>query len=136
MTRKKMKVGASIGALSLSMSVPPNHRTMAIIMVPRHSLTGWARAWRVATRVFLTFIASVTRSKRPPMRRSARKALMTLRPPSVSSTWLMVSLQRACASRDCSLSLRPIFPIIQSISGAKSTVKRVICQETNTSTAK
>jgi len=44
MTRKKMKVGASMGALSLRMRVPPNHSTMAIMMVPRHSLTGWARA--------------------------------------------------------------------------------------------
>ena len=135
-TRKKMKVGASMGALSLRMRVPPNHSTMAIMMVPRHSLTGCARAWRVATRVFLTFMASVTRSKRRPILRSARKALMMRRPPSVSSTWLMVSLHRACASRDCSLSLRPILPMIHSITGANSAVKRVICHEMNSSTAK
>ena len=37
----------------------------------------------------------------------AQKALMMRSPPSVSSTWLMVSLHSACAFIDLALSLRP-----------------------------
>ena len=88
-----MNEGASITAWSPSMSVPPNQRTMAIITEPSSSLTGWALAWRTATRVFLLRIASVTSPNLADIFFSARKALMILRPPSVSSTWLMVSLQ-------------------------------------------
>ena len=38
---------------------------------------------------------------------SAQKALMMRRPPSVSSTWLMVSLQSCCASMLLAFSFLP-----------------------------
>ncbi len=37
-----MNIGASMPALPLNISVPPNHRTIAIVAVPRNSLMGWA----------------------------------------------------------------------------------------------
>ena len=56
------------------------------------------------------------------------KALMTLRPPKVSSTCDIVSLQSSCASRDWRLSFLPMAPITQPSSGTTSRVKRVSFQ--------
>ena len=88
-----MNEGASITAWSPRMRVPPNQSTMAIITEPSSSLTGWALDWRIATRVFLLRIASVMAPNLEDIFFSARKALIILSPPRVSSTWLMVSLQ-------------------------------------------
>ena len=57
-------------------------------------------------------------------------------PPSVSSTWLIVSLHSACALIDFCLSLRPTKPITQPISGTKMRVNSVSCQLTKSSVEK
>ena len=41
-----MNVGASMILLPERMSVPPNHSTMAMVIVPRNSLIGCASDWR------------------------------------------------------------------------------------------
>ena len=51
-------------------------------------------------------------------------------PPSVSSTWLIVSLHSACAFIDFCLSLRPTMPITHPISGTNTMVNSVSCQLT------
>lgn len=53
---------------------------------------------------------------------------MMRRPPSVSSTWLIVSLHRACALMDFAFSLRPTTPMNQPKTGTKTMVKSVSCQ--------
>ena len=127
-----MKVGASMKLWSVRMSVPPNTSTTQMSTVPRNSLTGWARAWRVFTREALRRMAPVTLAKRSLIFFSAVKAFTTRRPPRVSSTWLMVSLQRACTWAERFLRLRPITPISQVISGANASTKSVSFQEMNT----
>ena len=97
-----------------------------IMTVPRNSLTGWAVAWRMLTRATFRRIRSVTSWKRRRMVPSALNALITRRPPRVSSTWLMVSLHRACASSEERLSCLPITPIIHTKAGAKMMVKIII----------
>ena len=96
------------------------------ITVPRNSLTGWAVACRVLTRASLRRMRSVISWKRRRMVFSALKAFTTRRPPRVSSTWLMVSLQRLWASREERLSCLPITPMIQMKAGAKTMVKIII----------
>ena len=44
-----MNDDALIDDAPLSISVPPNHSTMAMAVVPRNSLIGWASACRRAT---------------------------------------------------------------------------------------
>ena len=80
--------------------------------------------------------SELMRSKRRFIFSSAQKALIMRRPPSVSSTWLMVSLHRLCAFIDFCLSLRPTMPITQPISGTKMRVNRVSCQLMSTSVVK
>ena len=57
-------------------------------------------------------------------------------PPSVSSTWLMVSLHRACALIDLRFSFLPTNPMNHPMTGTMSRVKRVSCQEMKRSMAK
>ena len=57
-------------------------------------------------------------------------------PPSVSSTWLMVSLQRACAFTESCFSRRPTMPMNQPMMGTMTSVKSVSCQEMKMSVAK
>ena len=97
-----------------------------IITVPRNSLTGWAEACRVFTRFTFRRIRSVTESKRADIFFSALNALTMRRPPRVSSTWDIVSLQRVCASRDCRLSCLPITPMIQMKAGTKVSITSII----------
>ena len=59
---------------------------------------------------------------------SAQNALMMRKPPSVSSTILIVSLQSACASILCAFSFLPTTPMNQPKGGTKRMVKRVSCQ--------
>ena len=124
-----MKVGASMTALSPSIRVPPNHSTIAISIEPSSSLTGCALDWRMATRLFFILICSVMPSKRELIFFSARKALIILSPPRVSSTWLMVSLQYCWASSDWALSRLPTALMMPTIMGANTSVKRVSCQD-------
>ena len=105
---------------------PPTQSTIINIMVPRNSHTGWAVACRTLTRASLRRIRSVMSWKRRRMVFSALKALITRRPPKVSSTWLIVSLQRLWASREERLSCLPMRPIIQMKAGAKTMVKIII----------
>ena len=113
----------------LRTSIPPTHNTMIIIIVPRNSLIGWANCWRVLTRMMLSLYWLFTLSKRLFILSSAQKALMIRRPPKVSSTWLMVSLQRLCASILRALSFRPIKPINQPNTGTKIIVNNVSCHD-------
>ena len=50
-------------------------------------------------------------------------------PPSVSSTWLMVSLQSACAFTESCFSLRPTQPMNQPMTGTMTSVNTVSCHE-------
>ena len=61
---------------------------------------------------------------------------MIRRPPSVSSTWLIVSLQSACALMLCAFSLRPTQPMNQPMMGTMMRVKRVSSQEMKIKAAK
>ena len=124
-----MKEGASITAWSPRMSVPPNQSTMAIITVPRNSLTGWALAWRTDTWLTLRRMLSVVLSNRADIFFSARKALTILRPPRVSSTWLIVSDQKPCASVESAFRRRPMALITKMTMGAKTMVNRVSCHD-------
>ena len=82
----------------------------------------------MVTRFSLRRMAPVTPSKRPDMPFSALKALMMRRPPRVSSTCDMVSLQRDWASSEPRLSCLPMAPMIQPMTGTKMMVNRVSCQ--------
>ena len=62
---------------------------------------------------------------------SAMKAFMTRRPPSVSSTCDIVSLQRFWASRERFFSCLPTAPIAQASRGTTRIVKRVSSQLVN-----
>ena len=54
---------------------------------------------------------------------------MMRKPPKVSSTWLIVSLQRACAVMLLCFNFLPTMPINDAKSGTKSRVKIVSCHE-------
>ena len=54
---------------------------------------------------------------------------MMRRPPSVSSTWLMVSLHSVCAVMLFCFSFLPTKPMNQPKTGTKTSVKSVSCQE-------
>ena len=124
-----MNVGPSMGALAeFRIRVPPYHSTTTISAVPMNSLTGCARAWRMLTRLAALRNCSLLDAKRFDILSSARKALMTLSPPSVSSNSDMVSLQNDCTTRELALSLRPIEPITQIITGPITRVNIVSCQ--------
>ncbi len=48
-----MKEAAFIDDVPCIISEPPNQSTMAIVAVPKSSLSGWARAWRRAMRLLI-----------------------------------------------------------------------------------
>ena len=112
----------------LSTRMPPNHSTITIMTVPRNSLMGWASCCRLFTLITLLRCRSLTSAKRSFIFSSAQKALMMRSPPSVSSTWLIVSLHSACASLEFCFSLRPTLPITQPMSGTMASVNSVSCQ--------
>src|SRR5574344_2287488 len=124
-----MNEGASMTEWLPRIRVPPNQRTIAIIMDPRSSLTGCALDWRIATLLSLERMDSVTFSNLEVIFFSARNALMMRSPPRVSSTWLIVSLQYFWASADWALSWRPIALMIQIMTGAKIITNRVSSQD-------
>ena len=130
-----MNVGP-LSPLPLSTNIPPNHITMTIISVPRNSLMGWAICWRVFTRRTCSRYSELMRSKRRFILSSAQKALIMRSPPSVSSTWLIVSLHRACAFIERCFSLRPTMPITQPIRGTNTSVNSVSCQLISSSVVK
>ena len=121
-------MGASMVDFPPRIRVPPNHSTIMISTVPRNSLIGWARDWRIVTRLLFFLIASLTLSNLSDIFLSAMKALMMRSPPRVSSTWAITSLQSCCTSSDFLLRFFPTTPITHIISGAKRMVKAVICQ--------
>ena len=123
-----MKVGASNHAFSLRMMTPPNPSTIAISTVPRNSLIGWANACLVETLPVFFFTASVTWSKRDCILSSATKALMTRKPPSVSSSCDIVSLHNACACNDLFFNVLPRALMSQINAGATTIVNNVSCQ--------
>ena len=123
-----MNVGASIGEESLRISVPPNQRTIMIMHVPRNSLTGWADACLVATLLAAVLNSSAVVANLSFILSSAMNALITLRPPRVSSSWDMVSLHFAWASSDFLLSFFPMALMPHAMSGTTARVKRVSCQ--------
>src|SRR5574344_584287 len=71
-----MNEGASMTEWLPRIRVPPNQRTIAIIMDPRSSLTGCALDWRIATLLSLERMDSVTFSNLEVIFFSARNALM------------------------------------------------------------
>ena len=75
-------------------------------------------------------------SKRASIFFSAMKALMMRRPPSVSSSWDMVSLHLLCASSDWRFSFLPTVPMIHPMTGTTSRVNTVSCQLTAISVVK
>ncbi len=109
-------------------SEPPNHNTSTISRVPRNSLIGCARAWRVATRFVALRNSLLHCVKRSIIFCSAMKALIMRRPPNVSSSWVIVSLHLPCASSDWRFSFFPTFPITHPIPGTTNRVNRVSCQ--------
>ena len=123
-----MNVEASIGAFSLRISVPPNQRTIMIMMDPRSSLTGCADACLMATLLdaFLYWLAVLANLSF--ILSSAMNALIILRPPRVSSSCAMVSLHFSWASRDCLFSFFPMALIPHAIRGTTVTVKSVSSQ--------
>ena len=86
-----MKVEASMEELFPRIREPPNQSTMTIKMVPRNSLMGCANAWRMDTRLVASRYSLLHLLNRSIIFFSAVKALMTRRPPSVSSSCAMVS---------------------------------------------
>ena len=130
-TRKRMNWEASMNLppnrlVPRIIMAPPTQSTIIIITVPSSSLTGWAVACRMLTRAILRRILSVMAWKRSRMVFSALKAFTMRSPPRVSSTWLMVSLQSACASREFRLSCLPISPITHTKAGANTMVNTII----------
>ena len=97
-------------------------------MVPRNSLIGWARTWRVDTLAVFLLTASVIPSNLSSIFFSAMNAFTTRRPPRVSSTWDIRSLQRFWASRERFLSCLPTAPMAQASTGTTMMVKRVSSQ--------
>ena len=110
------------------MSVPPNQSTIIIITVPRNSLRGWARDCLVATLLEAFLSSLLTLVNLPTILSSAMNALMMRSPPSVSSSWDIVSLHLPWASRDCLLSFFPTAPMPHAITGTTRSVNRVSCQ--------
>ena len=123
-----MNIGASIVDFPPRINAPPNHSTIIISTVPRNSLIGWARDWRMVTRLFFLLIASVTLSNLSDIFFSAMNALMMRRPPRVSSTCAITSLQSCWTSSDFLFRFFPTTPITHIISGANRIVNAVICQ--------
>ena len=130
-----MNVGP-LRVMLFSTNTPPNQSTMTIITVPRNSLIGWAICWRVFTRRMFSRYSEFILSKRRFIFSSAQKAFMMRSPPSVSSTWLIVSLHSDCAFIDFCFSLRPTKPMNQPMMGTMTSVKSVSCQLMTSSVAK
>ena len=116
--------------------MPPNQRTTIIIIDPRNSLTGCASACRIATLDVVRLSSLLVCRNLSFILSSAMNALMILSPPSVSSSWDMVSLHFACASRDSLLSCLPIALMAHAIRGTTRSVNRVSCQLVKSSVAK
>ena len=90
---------------------------------------GCAICWRMFTRMRMSRYSELMRLKRSFIFSSAQKALMMRSPPSVSSTWLMVSLHIACAFTEFCFSLRPTMPMNHPKMGTKMMVNSVSCHE-------
>ena len=114
--------------LALRISEPPNQSTSTMSTVPKNSLIGWARLWRMATRLVALRYSLLHFTKRFIIFSSAINALMIRIPPNVSSSCDMVSLHLFWASSDWRFSLRPTRPMIHPITGSTMMVNRVSCQ--------
>ena len=124
-----MNVGPDSEASPESTRIPPNHSTITIITVPRNSLIGCAICWRMFTLMMSFRYWLLTLSNRLFIFVSAQKAFTMRSPPSVSSTWLMVSLQRACAFMEFCFSFLPTIPINHPITGTNTSVNSVSCHD-------
>ena len=96
--------------------------------VPRNSLMGCAELCRITMAFMASRKSLLVFEKRADILLSARKALMTRRPPSVSSSCDIMSPHCACAADDCLFSLRLTVPITHPAKGSTTMTKRVICQ--------
>lgn len=90
--------------------------------------------WAELCRIIISFIASrkslFVLENRADILLSAINALITLKPPNVSSNWDIISPHCACAVEDCLFSFRLTTPIIQPVRGKIKITKSVICQLT------
>lgn len=77
--------------------------------------------WAELCRIIISFIASrkslFVLENRADILLSAINALITLKPPNVSSNWDIISPHCACAVEDCLFSFRLTTPIIQPVRG-------------------
>ena len=114
--------------LLCNISVPPNHNTMTMSIVPRNSLIGCAICWRMLTRLMVLRYRLLDSVKRVFIFFSALKALMMRRPPSVSSSCDIKSLHCPWAMSEPRFSFFPTVPITQPMMGTMAMVNKVSCQ--------
>ncbi len=102
---------------------------MAMAVVPRNSLMGWARFWRRVMRLERRKYTSFSALKRPRTLSSALKALMMRRPPRHSSMFDIRPPQRFCCSSDLRFRALPTRPITRPAIGRSTITKSVSCHD-------